>query len=242
MSVCFYNTKGWMVGIDVHMFQMAVPPDPLPVTMPFFPHAVGVKLSWGFCSEKSKLKNVTSDGAPMLQKGHKLKMVPHVFVPCALPHPLEAVQIAAVIASSKTTCVMGVESVTGGGAPLATCLIGFWGLNVDCSSPVDIPSGNVFNGNTVRTSPSAADYVNAGIDVAFGAIEKAIELLIEPLVKKPNGENAEWFETYKDWRERQENLDQVIKYIQRKVPSASDIEEHLAKIREDIVHKLLGGH
>ncbi len=236
MSVCFYNTKGWMVGIDVHMFQMAVPPDPLPVTMPFFPHAVGVKLSWGFCSEKSKLKNVTSDGAPMLQKGHKLKMVPHIGL--GPPHPVEPLQLAAVIASSKTTCVMGVESVTGAGEPLATCLYDSIGANVNCFSPVDVPSGFVHNGNTVHTTPSAADYVNAGIDVAFGAIERAIELLI----KKPNGETPDWFKTYKDWRERQKNLDQVIKYIQRKVPTASEVEKKLTKMREDLVHKLLGGH
>ena len=239
MSVCFYNTKGWMVGIDVHMFQMAVPPDPLPVTMPFFPHAVGVKLSWGFCSEKSKLKNVTSDGAPMLQKGHKLKMVPHIGL--GLPHPVEAIQIAAVIASSKTTCVMGVAGVTGGGEPLATCLYDSIGANVNCFSPVDVPSGVVHNGNTVHTTPSAADWVNAGIDLALGALEKAIEMCL------PKGSSVlKWFKKYTELKKKEKLAEQVVKYLLKQIdktlPMPSDMEKKVTKAREDFIRKLLGGH
>ena len=39
MSVCFYNTKGWMVGIDIDMFQAAAPPDPLPIPILVQPHS-----------------------------------------------------------------------------------------------------------------------------------------------------------------------------------------------------------
>mgnify|MGYP000927353184 FL=1 len=119
MSVRFYNTTGWMVGIDLHLFQMLIPPDPLPVPVPCYPHFVVVKLSWGFAAEKSKLKNATSDGAPMLQKGHKLKLIPpHLGL--GLPHPVgEFLEWLTVMAGSKTTCVMGLASLTGCGEPLA---------------------------------------------------------------------------------------------------------------------------
>ncbi len=242
MSVCFYNTKGWMVGIDIHMFQAAAPPDPLPIPILFHPHIAVVKLSWGICSEKTKLKKVTSDGAPMLQKGHKLKMVPHVFVPCALPHPAEALQIAQVILSSKTTCVMGVASVTGGGEPLATCLHESIGANVDCSSPVDLASGLVHSGNTVRTTPATSDYVNAGIDLALGVLDKAIELL----VKKPDGKDPGWMKRYKEIKKKGKIAEQIVKYLLKKIdktlPMPSDLEKKVTKMREDLIRKLLGGH
>lgn len=241
MSVRFYNTTGWMVGLDMHMFQAAVPPDPLPVPLPLFPHVTVVKLSWGIASEKSKLANVTSDAAPMLQKGHRLKMTPHVFVPCALPHPAEALQIALVVLNAKTTCVMGVVSVTGGGEGLATCLAGWWGLNVDCSSPVDVPTGHVFNGNTVRTTPALADYVNAGIDVALAPLMTLLETVL------PKGSKAlKWLKKYKEIKKKAKVAEQIFKYlfkqIGKTVPTPTDVEKKIDKAREDLVRKLLGGY
>ncbi len=145
MSVHFYNTRGWMVGIDSHKFQMAVPPDPAPVPIRFFPYFVGVPLSWGICDTKSIVRTVTANGAPVLQKGHKKKMVPHVFVPCALPHPFQAVQGAAVIAKARTVCVMAVSSVTGAELrwpPVSRAA----GVGMPTASePVPAPSGNVIN-------------------------------------------------------------------------------------------------
>jgi len=240
MSVRFYNTTGWVVGIDLHPFQMFVPPDPLPVPMPCFPHLVVVPLSWGFSAEKSKLKNVTADGAPMLQKGHKLKLVPpHLGL--GPPHPLELLTWAGVMAGSKTTCVMGVASVTGCGEPLATCLAGFWGLNLDCASPVNTPSGNVFNGNTVRTTPALSDYVNAGMEVVLANLETFIEHCL------PKGSKVlKWFKKYKDIKKKTKLAEQVLKYllkqINKTIPMPSDLEKKIDKAREELIRKLLGGH
>lgn len=238
MSVRFYNTAGWMIGVDLHRYQAVGPGVPIPI--PFHPHIVVVPLSWSISAEKSRLQNVTSDGEPMLQKGHKLKMIPHVPIPYPLPHLAETAELAQVLVSSKTTCVMGVASVTGGGEPLATCLAGWWGLNVDCFSPVDAPSGHVFNGNTVRTSPTLADYVNAGIDVALGGLEKAIEMIL------PDGSVKKWFKTITKLKKRIKMAEQVVKYILKKLdktmPMPSDLEKKIDKKREEFVRKLLGGH
>lgn len=240
MSVRFYNTTGKMVGIDLHLFQMFVPPDPLPVPVPCFPHFVYAPLSWGYSAEKSKLENVTSDGAAMLQKGHKLKMIlPHFGL--GLPHPLEAVQWAGVVLSSKTTCIMGVASVTGCGEPLATCLAGWWGLNLNCSSPVDLPSGHVFNGNTVRTTPALSDYANAAIDVVLGNLMNVIEMAL------PKGSKwMKWFKKLKDIKKKSKLAEQIIKYlfkeISKTIPMPSDLEKKVDKAREDLIRKLLGGH
>ena len=230
MSVHFYNTRGWMVGIDSHKFQMAVPPDPAPVPIPFFPYFAGVPLSWGICDPKSIVRTVTANGAPVLQKGHKKKMVPHVFVPCALPHPFQAVQGAAVIAKARTVCVMAVSSVTGGGASLATCLAGGWGLNANCFDPVPAPSGNVINPNTVQTTPSSADYVNAAIDLALSIVEKLLPKPISTVYKGLKG------------------VDAVLKYLFKRFPRApdspapvllSDYLDDLTRRREDFIRKLL---
>lgn len=239
MSVRFYNTTGKMVGIDLHLFQMLVPLDPAPVPVPCFPHFVYAPLSWGFASETSKLKNVTSDGAPMLQKGHKLKLVIHFGL--GLPHPAEVAQLACVIAGSKTTCIMGVASVTGCGEPLATCLAGFWGLNLNCSSPVDLPSGHVFNGNTVRTTPALSDYANAAIDVVLGNLMNVIEMAL------PKGSKwLKWFKKFKDIKKKSKLAEQIIKYlfkeISKTIPMPSDLEKKVDKAREDLIRKLLGGH
>lgn len=241
MSVRFYNTTGWLVGLDFHMFQAAAPPDPLPVPVPLFPHVTVVKLSWGIASEKSKLANVTSDGASMLQRGHALKMTPHVFVPCAVPHPLEALQIGIVMLNAKTTCVMGVASVTGGREELATCLAGWWGLNVDCSSPVDAPLGHVFNGNTVRTTPTVADYVNALISAAIAPIQTLLEYVL------PKGSFiVKFLKKYKSIKKKVKLAEQVVKYLLKQIgktiPMPSDLEKKIDKKREELVRKLLGGH
>lgn len=233
MSVCFYNTKGQMVGIDAHKFQMAVPPDPAPVPLPLFPYAVYVPLSWGICDTKSIVKTVTSNGAPMIQKDHKKKMVPHLFLPVALPHPFQAVQNAAIIATGKTTCVMAVSSVTGGGEELATCLARCWGLNENCCEPIPAPSGHVINPNTVQTTPSAADYVNALISYASSVFWK---LVPKPVQYLRIGLKA---------------VDAVVKYLVKKYPPSpdsptpmlySDMEKKVTKAREDFIRTLLGGH
>lgn len=233
MSVNFYTTKGWMVGVDTHKFQSALPPDPAPVPIPIFPYAVFAPLSWGFCDPKSIVQRVTANGAPMIQKGHKKKLVPHVFLPLALPHPFQAVENAAIILKGSTACEMAVSSVTGMGEELATCLAGFWGLNENCDEPVPWATGHVFQSNTVKTAPSLADYVNAALGLAGSVF---LSLLPKPIKKI---------------RKVLKVVDAVVKYLYKHYKAApdsptpklwSDAEKWATKKREAFVRKLLGGH
>ncbi|MBK8253264.1 MAG: hypothetical protein IPK82_11435 [Polyangiaceae bacterium] len=240
MSVRFYNTTGVMVGVDLHSYHACVPPDPFPVFIPFHPHVVGETFRSPICDGKSKLNNITADAAPMLQKDHKFYVFPHIPIPVPPPYPTEVTQVALAIAGSKTTCVMGVASVTGAGQPLATCLAGWWGLNLDCSSPLDIPSGAVFNGNTVRTQPAISDYANAILDIALGSVLKGLELLL------PAGKAKKIVKSIIKYKKKVKIVEQVFKEIMKQVgevvPTPSDFEKKFDKKREEFVRKLLGGH
>jgi hypothetical protein len=168
-------------------------------------------------------------------------MVPHVFIPVPILHPIEPVQLAQVIGTAKMTCVMGVASVTGAGEGLATCLAGWWGLNLDCSNPVDVPTGNVFNGNTVRTSPTVADYVNALVDVALSPLQTLLEYAL------PKGSAiVKVLKKYKDIKKKVKLAEQVIKYLLKQIgkslPMPSDLEKKIDKKREELIRKLLGGY
>ena len=95
-------------------------------------------------------------------------LVPHVFVPAGPPHPIEGVNLAAIVLTSSAAPVMSVHSVTGEGTALCTALLGCVGLNLDCG---DIPSesGDI-NANSVMTSPTLGDYVAAVIATVLNAL------------------------------------------------------------------------
>jgi hypothetical protein len=94
--------------------------------------------------------------------------VVHVFIPAAPPHPaLEAIELASIIAASSSKAVLAVASVTGQGKPLAVCIEGGFGLNVNCHEGWKLPTGVVIQPNTVMTQPTADDFASALVDLAL---------------------------------------------------------------------------
>jgi hypothetical protein len=175
MSANFYDLSAVMAGVDLHTYLAAG--GPVPVPTPLTPHAVAVPFTWTATIYKATA-SVRADGERMIQLGYDIYLVPHFPLTALPPHPvLEAVALAKTILASGSEARMAVHSVTGCGEPLATCLAGFFGVNVNCWDPMPSgPTGPVICVSSVKTSPSAGDYVgalvgyyvDAGFDFVFG--------------------------------------------------------------------------
>lgn len=161
MSVNFYNTSGFMMMVDTHAYKPAPPA---------WPHLVAAPLWWLTSAPSMQLDSVTSDASRMIQGGMDLYLIPHVFIgvpPSAVPPaPL---QLATIFALSGSVAYLTVHKVSGCGAPLACCVYGMIGFNVNCNDPCDLPNGTVFQWNTVQTQPTSGDYVGAAVGYALDA-------------------------------------------------------------------------
>ncbi len=160
MAANFYNASGVMIGLDFHSYW-AVPG----VLSPLWPHVVGAPFSWLISDKATRLAKVTSNGKPMCQATMDLDGVPHVPLPIVPPHVAEAVQLGGVVIGSGSKAVLAVASVTGQGKPLAVCVEGAFGLNLNCQEGWKLPTGIVLQSNSVMTQPTAGDYACAVLDV-----------------------------------------------------------------------------
>lgn len=228
MSTNFYNINGGMAGVDLHMYIAAA--GLVPVSLPLHPHIVGATFDWATCSQKTIVRTVTSEGFAMLQNGHEICLVPHLPILFPFPHAAEAGQIGWVFGASTTTAVMSVHSVTGQGEPLATCLKGAWGVNENCDSPFDAPTGVVHNSNSVQTTPTAGDYANAALGVLWSSIGS---LLPEHI--------AEIWEKAEEFREWVDMIEEELEEWLEKEFWWKHTEEEIHKKREEIIREILGG-
>lgn len=194
MSSCFYNSNGDMVGLDYHDYTGAGPPIPFP---PYFVPVPGKAFYLVIGSfddtcdkEDARLKKVTSDGHPMIQRDFKLvNVTPHlplIPIPLLLPHPIfEPALMGVIIYFSGSTALLAVASVTGVGTPLACCIGGAWGTNLNCGDPIDLPSDVVHNSSSVLTQPTGADFARAVLDFAIsGLISKLVGDGFDALIEK----------------------------------------------------------
>lgn len=165
MSSIFLNTLGIMAGIDLHDYT-------IPAGAPL-PHVVGTSLAFPICSESKRMGTVTADGYPMLQVGFEVYWVPHVPVEPS-PSPTAGAELASIIARSGSKTALAVGTVTAQGKPLSCTVLYTHGLNVDCGSPLSLPSGLVLQCGSVRTQPTAGDFGAAaarwGYDYATGKL------------------------------------------------------------------------
>lgn len=157
MSVCFYDNGGEMAGIDAHEY-FTIGPLGVPVPVLFTPHLVGAPNSHAIARFDKRTPTVTAESRLMIQRGFTIHAVPHLPMTFLPPHPAaELANIAKIIVGSSSKAVMGIASVTGEGASLATCLAACVGANANCGPGV----GVVVNPSSVVTSPTAADYAGA---------------------------------------------------------------------------------
>lgn len=175
MSVSFYNANGFMAGTDVHDFYTGEPPSP-PITIPI-PHLVFAGFDESCADKKARIENVTADGHRMIQKEFKVTLVmPHLPL---LPLPpyvgIQAVNYGTIVWLSGSVALLAVASVTGAGAPLATCIYSSLGANLNCGDPIDQPLNLVVNPSSVLTQPTAMDFAEAVFTFATsGLVSKAV--------------------------------------------------------------------
>lgn len=195
MSANFYNAAGKMIGVDVHDYWAWIPPDPVPIDSTAI-SIVDALFSKDCGDEKTRLAHVTSSGKPTLQGGFtstKIFHYPEIAIapiPGLPPHPLQVYQACVVYAYASSTALLRKATVSGGGKPLAVCMSGAFGVNMNCGDPVDTPTGVVYNPNTVMTEPSTGDFVSAWISLTVDGIVsvlvgKLIEFLVGPLLPEP---------------------------------------------------------
>lgn len=163
MSANFYNESGVMLGLDIHRFWTAAM-----VPVPTWPYVAVARFAGPSCDTGKLTPSVTSSAKPMCQEGFDLKAVAHIFVPLALPDPfLEGCELVHIVAASSSKAVLAVASVSGQGKPLAVCIEGGFGLNVNCHEGWKLPTGVVIQPNTVMTQPTAGDFASAFVDLAL---------------------------------------------------------------------------
>lgn len=190
MSCNFYKNSGVMVGIDLHTYHavVGVLPD---VPIPFFPHVVAAPLAWPATWWK-RTGSVQADGFQMIQGGFDIYFVPHVPIMVIPPASSELRHlIIEVISGSGSKAQLQAHSVTGEGNPLATCMAGAVGLNVNCfDDGISAFTGIVVNPGTVKTTPTAGDYAGA---VAAWAFDCILGYAVNNAVKKVGGKYYQEF-------------------------------------------------
>lgn len=166
MSSNFYDTTGVMVGLDGHKYWAIVPPDPVPIEAEAAYVSAAQYAVFPVEDAATRTATLTSDGKRMIQGKCKLQNALHypVIVP-GPPHPvMEPIELALIIVYASTVPVLRRQCVTGQGQPLAICLYWALGVNLNCGEPVKMPSGGVFNLNTVKTQASWQDAVPTIVD------------------------------------------------------------------------------
>ncbi|MBI4956359.1 MAG: hypothetical protein HY908_30360 [Myxococcales bacterium] len=114
-------------------------------------------------SNGKRTSTVTADGKRMIKGSFDLDVVPHLPGFAPIPHVTEWAVVAWVIAMSSSKPALMASTVTGQGEPLAVCLDGPAGLNIDCGAA---KAGPVCCHATVVTEPTLEDCL--GMALAFG--------------------------------------------------------------------------
>lgn len=193
MSANFYTTGGWMLGFDLHNYWTVGPLGaPVPTKAVHF-----VVAHYEYVRAKdptTKVACVTADTHKMVQGECELTLIPHIPIPPGAPHlAAEVLELGLIVGFSGSAPLVRRQSVTAKGKPLAVCTERWFGTNINCSDPVNLPSGDCLHFGTVMTQPSAADAVAAItdwiIDSIFGTIvgkagDKVFGRLVEGLLKQ----------------------------------------------------------
>jgi hypothetical protein len=177
VSVNFYDNSAIMVGFDTHLFMAGPKPDGVPTPWIYIAAAPFLQPPATF---HKRTGQVRSDGWQMIQQNFDLYLVVHVPAPGLPPAPTQGLNWARIILMASSKAKMVVHSVSGQGAPLATCLAAGAGLNLNCAEPASLPVGAVLCVNSVKTSPTLGDYLGAAlgamVDAALGfALKKTLK-------------------------------------------------------------------
>jgi hypothetical protein len=159
MSARFQTYADLVTGIDFHE-----------VDAPNMPYAAAAKFDAMPVNNGKLTANVTTCGARVLQMDFKQSLFPHVpFVPPATPVGYANVALTNVYGNAN--CFLAVSSVSGNKRPLACSIHEAFGLLFDCNgtnlggarASGKLPTGVNGTTSTVKTQPTADDYLDAAI-------------------------------------------------------------------------------
>ncbi len=165
---CVLITIHPMLGLDAHAELGMVPPAPLPVPAPFYPHIVGATLRW--LLRPAMAETVQSWGFSSMQRGTDIQSgIPHVPVPLAPFFLL----VAPIIAFSGSKSHFGVASVLIENKPVAVAVTIIINVNLNCGD-IPTPTGFVIAPNTVVAQMTFADWLGGVFSMAFDCIVQAV--------------------------------------------------------------------
>lgn len=165
---CVLITIHPMLGLDGHKELGIVPPAPLPVPAPFYPHFVGATLRW--ILRPAMAPTVQSVGFSTMQRGTDIQSgIPHVPIPLAPFNLLWPVLTA--FSGSKSH--FGVATVMVEGKVIAVAVTIIINVNLNCGD-IPTPTGFVIAPNTVVAQMTFADWLGGVFSMAFDCVVQAL--------------------------------------------------------------------
>ena len=145
-----------------------VPPAPIPpgvMPVPQSLHFVRCTSKW--FSEDSKVNpTVVADGEPIVSRNHAAKHTIHV-------PPGGNILLPVTMMFTVATWKLGVQSVWATKGPVASTMLGAWGLTVNCGDPTSLPNGIFDSPGTVQVSPTLDDWAAAVEDLGNHRADRA---------------------------------------------------------------------
>ncbi|MFO0618489.1 MAG: hypothetical protein U0414_38205 [Polyangiaceae bacterium] len=173
----------------LHLYTgQSIPPKP-PAVIPGLPnnpqsfHAVLTDTNWVSLDDKSN-PTVIGEGKPLISEGHTAKRTIHIPPGGNLAIPL-------IIGFSSTSWKLAVSSVLASNGPLASTIVGGFGLALDCADPVSLPTAAYWSETTIHLSPTAGDYgafaiqwaKQAALEIVFAKIASAVADALKPVLR-----------------------------------------------------------
>src|SRR5690349_3913369 len=183
MSANFLNNTAAVAGTDLHMAKLLSPKLSELLTgaaFDYYPYGVAVIYSWPGGDDSKRTSTVTADGSKMIREGFSIAKVPHAPMPGPLHPAGEPIQMAKVIKDSSSKPFLTVMSVKSEGDPLALCMKGAAGFNLDCNVESSMwPTGAVICVCSVQTQPTVKDFVFRVFDefIKKWLADKIVELM-----------------------------------------------------------------
>ncbi|WP_437931703.1 hypothetical protein WMF37_21405 [Sorangium sp. So ce291] len=184
MPANFYNNKAAMVGMDRHpaRFLTGTAKDYIGGEKKPWYYFVAVPFWWPGGADEKRTSTVTADGEKMIRDPFTVGAVPHVPAPAPF-HPLQALTNGSIVKDSKSRPFLSTTRVTSQGDPLATCILGPVGADMNCQEvdggKPEALTGLVISGCTVMTQPTVKDFVFRIFDefIKEWLAEKIVSLL-----------------------------------------------------------------
>lgn len=180
-----HNGLYWQ-NLFTGLAPLGAPPVPIPAGMtPAIPHSVHAvqyaATQWFSMDDKSHA-NILADGSPVFSRNHTIKRTPH----CP---PGVNVAVVSTILFSTSTFKLGVNSVQGNNAALASTAVGPIFITVQCADPMSTPTGGGIAPGTVHISPTVDDWRQAAFEWQLaGVVEVLATFVFGKVMASPVGD------------------------------------------------------